>query len=193
MVDAMVDKFTQVDRDGLVVRARGEADALGQLYELYYGRIFRFCVHRLFNRTVAEDVCGAIFLDVARGIGDFEGKSEDDFRRWLFTIASNHANSYIRKSLRRKAIFAEAAASMAAMDAVDASDSGDLDWPTVYRAIGRLNRKEQTIVTLRFFEGLDFADIAAVVGAKESSVRVTLHRTIKKLRNHLNAVFGGER
>ena len=192
MVDAMVDKFTQFDRDGLVVRARSEADALGQLYELYYGRIFRFCVHRLFNRTVAEDVCGAIFLDVARTMGNFKGKSEDDFRRWLYTIASNHANGYIRKSLRRKAIFAEAAASMAAMDAVDASDSIGPDWPTVYQAVCRLSRKEQTIVTLRFFEGLDFSDIAAVVGAKESSVRVTLHRTIKKLRNHLNAVFGGE-
>ena len=115
MVDAMVKKLTQTDRDELVCRARTDADALGQLYELYYERILRFCVHRLFNRTVAEDVTSAIFLDVARKMCDFKGKSEDDFRRWLYTIASNHANGYIRKSLRRKAIFADAAVSMAAI------------------------------------------------------------------------------
>jgi len=81
---------------------------------------------------------------------------------------------------------------MAAMDAVDASGLPTPDWPRVYQAIGKLNRKEQTIVTLRFFEHMDFTAIADIVGAKESSVRVTLHRSLKKLRNHLKAVFGGE-
>lgn len=192
MADAMVQKLTQLGRDELVVRASSEAEALGQLYGMYYEPILRFCVHRLFNRAVAEDVTSAVFLDVARKIGGFEGEREDDFRRWLYTIASNHANGHIRKTLRRKAIFAKAAASMAAMDAVDASGSVDVDWPSVYRAIRKLNPKEQTIVTLRFFDDLQFDDIAAIVGAKESSVRVTLHRSIKKLRNHLKAVFGGE-
>lgn len=192
MADAMVQKLTQLGRDELVVRARSEVEALGQLYEMYYEPILRFCVHRLFNRAVAEDVASAVFLDVARKIGDFEGKREEDFRRWLYTIASNHANGYIRKSLRRKAIFAKAAASMAAMDSVDVSDSIELDWPSVYQAILKLNRREQTIVTLRFFEKLAFDEIGKIVGAKESSVRVTLHRSLKKLRNHLQTVFGGE-
>lgn len=77
MVDAMVKKLTQTDRDELVDLARTDTDALGGLYELYYERILRFCVHRLFNRTVAEDVTSAIFLDVARKIGGFKGNSED--------------------------------------------------------------------------------------------------------------------
>ena len=192
MVDAMVKKSTETDQDHLVVRAKQDADALGALYELYYERILRFCIHRLFNRSTAEDATSTIFLNVARKIGDFKGENEDDFRRWLFTIASNHVNGHIRKSLRRKTLLAEAAASRAAMDAQGVTDSVGMDWPTVYQAIMQLNRKEQTIVTLRFLEGLSFAEIAGIVSAQESSVRVTLHRSLKKLQNHLKAPFGGD-
>jgi len=78
MVDAMVNKLTQTDQDYLVVRARQDAVALGALYEKYYERILRFCIHRLFNRTTAEDATSTIFLNVARKIGDFEGESEED-------------------------------------------------------------------------------------------------------------------
>jgi RNA polymerase sigma-70 factor, ECF subfamily len=192
MVDAMVKKSTERKQDDLVIRAKLDADALGALYEIYYERILRFCVHRLFNRSTAEDATGSIFLNVARKIGDFKGKTEDDFRRWLYTIASNHVNGHIRKHLRRKTLLAEAAASRAAMDAQDATDSVGMDWPTVYQAILKLNHKEQTIVTLRFLESLSLVEIAGIIGARESSVRVTLHRSLKKLQNHLKVPFGGD-
>ena len=192
MVDAMVNKLTQTDQDDLVVRARQDADALGALYEKYYDRILRFCIHRLFNRSLAEDATGTIFLNVARKIGDFQGEREEDFRRWLFTIASNHVNGHIRKHLRRKTLLAEAGASRAAMDAQDAVHSAAMDWPTVYQAIMKLNPKEQTIVTLRFLEQLSFAEIAGIVGKPESSVRVVLHRSLKKLQNHLKVSFSGD-
>ena len=74
----------------------------GQLYELYYDRIFRFCVHRLFNRTTAEDVTSSVFLTVARTMRDFKGRTEQDFRSWIYTIAANQANAHIRKTVRRK-------------------------------------------------------------------------------------------
>ncbi len=192
MVDAMVNKLKEIDRDDLVRRAGRDAEALGGLYELYYDPILRYCMHRLFNRTVAEDAVGAIFLNVAGRIGDFKGECDGDFRKWLYTIASNHVNDHIRKHLRRKALLARVTTSRAAMDAPDVSDSIQFTWPTVHQAIMTLNHREQTIVTLRFLEGLSFTDIAEIVGRQESSVRVVLHRSLKKLRNHLETVFGGD-
>jgi len=193
MVDAMVNnKLTETDQDDLVKRAKQDADALGALYECYYERILRFCIHRLFNRSTAEDATSTIFLNVARKIGDFQGEREEDFRSWLFTIASNHVNGHIRKHLRRRTLLAEAGASRAAMDAPDVSDAVELDWPAVYQAIMKLNPQEQTIVTLRFLEQLSFAEIAGIVGKQESSVRVVLHRSLKKLQSHLKVSFSGE-
>jgi len=192
MVGAMAKSVKQTDADDIVLRARTEADALGQLYELYYERIFRFCVHRLFSKEAAEDVTSIIFLEVASRIRKFGGRTEQDFRYWLYAIAANQANAYIRKTSRRKKLLVEAAGSMAAATIESTGNASKLDWPRLYTAILKLKLEHQTIITLRFFENLEFEQIAKILDARPATVRVTLHRILKKLRNHLQTVQNGE-
>lgn len=191
MVGAMAKIVKRTDIDDFVLRARTDADALGQLYELYYERIFRFCVHRLFIKEVAEDVTSTVFLEVARRIRNFKGRTEQDFRNWLLRIAANQANAYIRKTSRRKQLLAKAAAPAVLLRKNEAA--GELDWPRLYAAILKLKPEHQTIITLRFFENLEFEQIAKILNAREATVRVTLHRILTKLRNHLKTVLDGEK
>ncbi|MFC1737907.1 RNA polymerase sigma factor [Planctomycetota bacterium] len=190
MVDAMAKIAEKADNDDLVLQARSDADALGRLYELYYERIFRFCVHRLFFKEVAEDVTSIVFLQVARKISSFRGQTEADFRNWLYAIAANHANSYIRKASRRNQLLEKTAQSISA-DCKD--NSSQPDWTKLYSAILKLKPKYQTIVTLRFFENFSFSQIAKITNARQTTVRVGLHRAIKKLRYHLQRVVDGGR
>jgi RNA polymerase sigma-70 factor (ECF subfamily) len=176
--------------DDLVVRARTQADALGRLYEMYYEPIFRFCVHRLFEKGIAEDVTSTVFLEVARGIRSFEGETLQDFRNWLYVIAANQANAYIRKTSRRKELLAEAARSMKAHR--NNEQDSEPDWPRLYAAILKLKPQHQTIVTLRFFENLPYEQIAQILSVKEVTLRVTLHRIVAQLRNELQTVPDGE-
>ncbi len=173
----------------LAIRARTDGEALGRLYELYYDRIYRFCVHRLFDKQSAEDVTSAIFLDVARKIKGFTGPSEVNFRNWLYTIAVTNVNSYIRKTSRRKKLLTAAAAELTKTNTV--SDPGYLDWPKLYAAIIKLKPKHQSIVTLRFFEGLEYDQIAEILNVRQTTVRVTLHRILKKLKDHLQSAADG--
>ena len=179
----------RMDNDTLVRRARTDADALGALYELYYERIYRFLVHRLFDRHIAQDVTGDVFLAVARGMRKFAGRTENDFRNWLYAIAANHANAWIRKTTRRRRLLAQAAIKICDDDR--GKESYEPDWPTLYRAILELKPKNQTIVTLRFFENMEFEQIAEIVGDKAATVRVTLHRILRKLRRTLRPVIDG--
>ena len=187
MAGAMAEIARQKENDCLVIRARTDAEALGQLYELYYERISRFCVHRLFYKEVAEDVTSAIFLQVARQIKSFAGRTDLDFHNWLYAIAANHANSYIRKTLRRQRLLADAPLTRASEN--DCADR--LDWPALYKAILKLKPKHQTIITLRFFENMDFKQIANIINAREATVRVMLHRILKKLKAHLQTTVDG--
>jgi len=187
MAGAMAKIDNRTDIDDLVLRARTDADALGRVYELYYERIFSFCVHRLFSKETAEDVTSAVFLAVAAKIRTFTGRTEGDFRNWLYAIAAKNANAYIRKTSRRNELLRQAAGSMT--DAVDCADEASgLDWPRLYRAISKLKPKHQTILTLRFFESLRIEDIAEITNTKDATVRVTLHRTLKTLRDNLQSV-----
>ncbi len=190
MVGVMAKVVEAREDDDLVLRARTQADALGRLYELHYGPILRFCVHRLFIKEIAEDVTSTVFLEVARGIRRFTGRTEQDFRNWLYAIAANQANAYIRKTSRRKKLLAEAARSMRVFESTE--ESSEPDWPRLYAAILKLKPKHQTIVTLRFFENLRYEQIAQILNVKEATLRVTLHRILDKLRKHLLTVFDGE-
>ena len=42
--------------------------------------------------------------------------------------------------------------------------------------------RERELIALKFFAGLDNAEIAAVIGVSESNAGTKLHRTIIKLR-----------
>ena len=192
MIGAMAKLVQRSEDNDLVLRAKTQAEALGRLYELYYERIFRFCVHRLFKKEIAEDVTSAVFLQVASGIRGFKGRSEQDFRNWLYAIAANQANAYIRRTSRRKKLLAEAASSIKPARADSGDISSEPDWPRLYAAILKLKPQHQTIVTLRFFENFSYEQIAQILDVKEATLRVTLHRILNQLRNQLQTVFDGE-
>jgi RNA polymerase sigma-70 factor (ECF subfamily) len=191
MVAIMAKPVGQTAYDDLVVLAKTQAGALGRLYELYYDRIFRFCVHRLFNKTTAEDVTSTVFLTVARTMREFKGRTEQDFQSWIYTIAANQANAHIRKTMRRKRLMENVAVHWREDEEASAQWSS-LDWPTLYAAIQELKPEHQTILTLRFFENMDYDEIGRVVDARPATIRVTLHRTLRRLQEVLRGDLGGE-
>jgi RNA polymerase sigma-70 factor (ECF subfamily) len=174
--------------DDLVKAARTDRNAFGQLFDQFYPSIYAYCVRRLLVRAVAEDVTSAVFLKVAVCIRDFSGTYAEDFRRWLFRIATNEINAHLRQSIRRRELL-EAAARMGRIDAnistsVLASDV-PVDWEDVCQALGDLSDREQSIISLRFFAGLKHDQIADVLEIKTGTVRVTLNRALNKLRERL--------
>ena len=184
MVGAMA-KFIEQTENNIVHRARTQAYALGQLYELYYERIFRFCVYRLFDKEIAEDVTSTVFLEVARRIRTFAGRDEQDFGNWLYAIAINQINSYIRKTSRRRKLLAEATDLIRAKRDEHNGNLPEPNWPRLYAAILKLKAQHQTIITLRFFENLPYEQIAHILNIKETTLRVKVHRILNDLRSHL--------
>ena len=161
MVDAMAKRLLKNTSSGIVTRARDDAAALGMLYEKYYEYVYRFCVHRVYCKVAAEDITSSTFLAVAGKIGDFGGETEGEFQAWLYAIAANHANSYIRKNLRQQELLKTNASII--IKQAQHSQSSSPDWPAVYSAIRKLKPLSQTIITLRYFENLTHEQIAQVV------------------------------
>lgn len=171
--------------DSLVAAARTDRQAFGNLCGLYYPRILRYCLRRLFVRALAEDVTGAVFLAVAEEMPRFEGRTESDFRNWVYAIATNRINAQIRSRRRRKQLL-EQAARMKVFDHSPSTDVWDrLDWPVVYAAVLALRPREQSIIGLRFFAGMSHEQIGAVLNLKAGAVRVVLSRALAKLRQRL--------
>jgi RNA polymerase sigma-70 factor (ECF subfamily) len=167
---------------------RSPEEMLEAMYTRFYDRIFAYCVHRLFCRTAAEDVTSQVFLSAARGIGRLPDDGPQTPAGWLYAIATNQCNSYLRKNLRRRKIFEK----FQQERCTEQHAAGPApDWTAVYGAIAQLKPIEQTVITLRFFEHMEFEQIAAIINKRQATVRVILHRGLKKLRKLLNSAACG--
>ncbi|MBN1933809.1 MAG: sigma-70 family RNA polymerase sigma factor [Anaerolineae bacterium] len=81
----------------LVERAQqGEINAVGELYDRHYARIFRYLWSRVGSRPVAEDLAGQVFLQMVKALSTYRWQNVP-FQAWLYRIAHNLMVDYVRK------------------------------------------------------------------------------------------------
>ena len=101
-----------------------------------------------------------------------EMKNEDTIKSWLCRITVNTAMDALRKKRRETGL-----EYLPETGEEDAYEDADL-----LHALDRLDAREKTVVTLRYFEDLKLSDIVAVTGENLSTVKSLLYRSLKKLR-----------
>lgn len=165
----------------LVERAvGGDADSFGQLYDLYVDRIYRHLYYRVGNAAEAEDLTAQVFLNAWRAMGRYRQMGRP-FVVWLLSIAHNLLVDHYRA--RRESTPIDDVI-IPAGDSADPVTLAERSFASVElrQAIRKLKRDQQIVVVMRYIDGMDYADIAAVVGKSEGAVRVILHRSLGALR-----------
>ena len=181
-----MDYSKATDEKPLIARTRYDSTAFVQLYRSHYDEIFRYCVHRLFERSKAEDVTSEVFLKAVENFSGFKG-NERQFRCWLYRIATNAVNNYLRKTTRRNRLLKFAREHFKSQDADYAVSADKLI--LLREAVFALRPRYQTIITLRFFENLKLTEIAEVLDSSPGTVRSQLTRALAKLRKVLATEF----
>jgi RNA polymerase sigma-70 factor (ECF subfamily) len=178
-----VDKdIKAADEKQLIARACSDRAAFVQIYRTHYDAVFRYCVHRLFERQAAEDVTSEVFLKVVENIHSFKG-TERQFRNWLYRIATNAVNNHLRKAARRNRLL-KVAREQADGQVADCGESAE-KLALLKEAVFALKPRYQTIIILRFFENLKLTEIAEVLGSSPGTIRSQLARALAKLRKVL--------
>ncbi|MFP4353559.1 MAG: RNA polymerase sigma factor [Phycisphaerae bacterium] len=177
--------LSQACDDRLLQQARSQAEALGRLYEQLYPAIYRYCLHRLFVRSWAEDATSATFLQMAQSIRDFRSTRIEQFRTWLFRIATNQVNAMLRSHRRDRKCLQAAADQARKRDGADGNGHEKLDWPQLYQAIAMMSTRDQTLIVLRYLEDHSPAQVAEILGSKSGTVRTALSRALARLQERL--------
>jgi RNA polymerase sigma-70 factor (ECF subfamily) len=195
MTDAPAEPEHEPD-DALVVRAKTDRAAFGELFDRMYPRVARYCWRRLGDSSQAEDVTSEVFLQIASRMATFEGRGEADFRRWVFRIATNAVAAHRRQAGRRAELWQSAARGgrfeRAASEHASAAEYDRLDWPSIRGAMEELSERDQTIVSLRFFADCSHQEIAAVLDLTVGAVRTALTRALARLREKLDGLRPGD-
>jgi RNA polymerase sigma factor (sigma-70 family) len=171
-------------------RVSSKNDEIVELYRSSVREIFGYSVRRLFTKHLAEDATSAVFLRLVEQYSALRHKGRPEIRNWLYGTASNVIAAYLLDAKRQKEIAENLARERQREVAVGREGEDRLDWPVLYEAIGRLKRRQQEVVVLRYFQGLETSAIAEALGMRHVAVRVLLWRAVKRLRQELEKPFG---
>ena len=172
------------DEENLIRRAKQfDQEALAQLYEEYFDKIYRYVALRMGDRMEAEDITQQVFLNAIKAISSFKLKGVP-FSAWLFRIAHNQVVDYLRRKTKRPvAPLNESLAS--ADDDPQLILEHKLQTERLIAATKRLTSAQQEVISLRFAGEMPIAEVAKVMGKSEGAVKALQHSAIIALRKVL--------
>lgn len=175
---------------GLVVRARTDAQAFGELYDYYLPRVYGFVARRVGDRAVAEELTTTTFQ---RGLETVRAGSlrNDAIGGWLYRVAANaivdrarRGEQEVPSGVRASDLAepdAEGRAALVGDEVATTAFAAALDRDELRRALGRLTEAQRRIVVLKFFDDLSPSELCAAIGVSPATLNVRLDRALRAL------------
>jgi len=173
----------------------GNVQLYKELVTRYERKILVFIYHMLRNTRMdhmAEDLCQETFYKAYRSLHSFR-ELEASFSTWLYTIARNTVLSELRKN-RNGNVYLEDSGYEPAVAAESTPEQALLrsEKVTMVReAINNLPEKQRSALILREYDGLDYQEIANILGQTVSSVKSLLFRARASLKIQLDSYVSG--
>ena len=178
------------DRE-LVERCRaGSEAAFRQLVDQYKGLVFSMISRSIADRNRVEDLAQEVFLRVHRGLPYFRGDAR--LSTWICRIVMNVCADHRPRGGRELSIDDAQASSEvhAATASVDRS-FGDLELrDRLTKALARLPERARLLISLHYFGGRGYEEIASACDIPLGTVKTQLHRAKRDLRELLEPGIG---
>ena len=156
--------------------ASGSEDAFRQLYDRFSNRVYRYAYTILRGEHLAEEVTQETMIAVWKGASKFAGRSK--VSTWIFGIARNQAYSLVRREIRT-----ERTPDVSLVEPDPAP--GIHRQERVARALERLSEDHREVVFLTFYEGLSYAEIAAILDIPPGTVKSRMFHAKRRLAEAL--------
>lgn len=184
-----------IDDEMLVAQFKsGSQKAFDELMKRYERRIFGYLLRSVRNYEDAEDLTLEVFFKAYRALDSWEPKAK--FSTWLYTIASNLAIDYHRSKARQPVyVFEDEDVIEAKLVATDISSNPEKQLEEKERgriireAVDELSSKQKAVFMLTRYEGLQIREVAETLGMAEGTVKIHLHRAMKKLQTLLRPLW----
>jgi RNA polymerase sigma-70 factor (ECF subfamily) len=159
--------------------ARGDRLAMQALYARHHLRLYRFVLRLLRNEAAAEDVTSEVFLDVWRQAGKFEGRSAAS--TWMMSIARFKALSVLRRRGEDELEEDQAAAIEDQADDPEVALAKKDKGAVLRNCLSKLSVEHREIVDLVYYHEKSVAEVSAIVGVPEATVKTRMFYARKKL------------
>jgi RNA polymerase sigma-70 factor, ECF subfamily len=162
-------------------RARaGDHDAFAEVVERHEAMVFSLAWNFFGDRARAEEIAQDVFLQLYRNLASIESDAHLLF--WLRQVTTRRCIDLTRRS-RLKPVSLDDAGEIPAVTR--------LADPLLDRRLRKLVQElpdlQRAVVTLRYQEDLDPAEICRIIGVPVNTVKSHLHRALVALRRKLES------
>ena len=173
--------------------ARQDQSAFRELYTAFSRRVFAYALNMVNDHARAEEILIDTMHEVWRAPARYRGDSA--FSTWLIGIARNKALMAYRS--RRPDELHDDLDDIADTMAADTPDgfamlAAKQRSEGVQTCMGKLSNEHRECIHLVFFEGLSLAEVAAVQGCPENTVKTRIFYARQKIKNCLKLMVERE-
>lgn len=158
---------------------QGNREAQQALYALTSDRVYRLLLRMTRNEDDAFDLAQDVYVRAFERISQFDGGSA--IGTWIYQIATNEALQYLRRRKAREQGLRKHDDTLKRELQVGEPDAR-LD---VREAVARLPEADRLLIVLRYFEGLDYAEMAQILAKPAGTIASGLNRARESLRSLL--------
>jgi RNA polymerase sigma-70 factor (ECF subfamily) len=163
----------------LVLRCQaGDERAFATLMEEFGPHIHRYLTGLV--GADAEDVQQEVWLTVFRSLVTLTNPGA--FRTWLYRTTRHRAIDHLRRQRRERELFVDSETERELVRSSDVDPLPDIDAADLDTLLAKLSVAHREVILLRFRDGLQYAEIALVIGCPVGTVKTRVHHA--KLRLH---------
>jgi RNA polymerase sigma-70 factor (ECF subfamily) len=155
-------------------------EAFDRLYSEHAANLLGFLTYQTGDRALAEDIVADTFERVLTTRSRWGGRSGQ--KTWLYAIAMNRLRDLARRRGAEARALERAGPPSEPSDELGAVSDRDL----LQRAMATLPEEERAVVALRFGADLTLAEIADLLGERQTTIEGRLYRSLRRLREAAN-------
>jgi RNA polymerase sigma-70 factor (ECF subfamily) len=144
-------------------------------------KLFTYLMVRLqFDRKTAEDLMMDVVVKAYEHFSKFD-ETRASFKTWIFTMAHNHLVNFWRD--QKKSVSLEGLEEEGIYPATTESghEAGrQSDRRNITHILSMMKESEREIISMRYFQELDYAEIASITGRNEGAIRTSLSRALDR-------------
>jgi RNA polymerase sigma-70 factor (ECF subfamily) len=171
------------DDGTLIARvARGDEQALLELYDRYASRVYALALRILREPMMAEEAVQDTFFKVWNHAREYQPQ-RGALQIWLLTIARRTALDRLRLEARRPLLSDATDPEELWRSIPDAGSTEDeARWRSLYLTVQTLPPEYRVVIELAYYQGLSQSQIAAVLGWPLGTVKTRLREAMQRLR-----------
>ncbi len=184
---------TEAEKE-LLNKIRNDPGKFGELYDIYFDKIFNYVFRRITDFDMARDITSEVFIKVYLNLWKFQWR-RISIGAWIYRIATNEVNQYFRKKKYRTQNLLDLGINSllhipdpASLESEKAKAKKELqshtDFIKVQSILKSMDIKYQEVISLRYFDHKSIKEICEILGKKEGTIKSLISRGLKNIKKN---------